>query len=248
MGLQYTVDKLDGLDEGVAAFYKEADGKYVLDVEGVVPESKFNEVNQKAVDNATEAVRRRKTVERITAKLGLDSADGLDEALDGLLNTKAKPNADHEAIIAQMKKQHGEELSAAKGQIKAIVGNAAKSELKAALAAARFHPEIVDDITVTAMSRVSVDDDGNVRIMSADGKPLAGSGAEGYATFADLAKELAAAKPSFLVDGGKGGGGKSPASGSGSSGSKTVTRSQFDTMSHAERADFSKQGGKVVDG
>lgn len=242
MGLQYTVDKLDGLDEGVAKLYKETDGKYTLDVEGVVSASEMNETRQKLVDATEEAARRRKANEKWQA-LGENP-----DAVRALLEAKNKPAADQEAIITQIKEQSAAAVAAEKAKIKALVGNAAKAELKSALVAAQFHPEIVDDITATAMSRVAIDDDGNVRIMSVEGKPLAGSGKEGYATYADLAKELAAAKPSFLVDGGKGGGGKPPASGSGSSGAKTITRSQFDAMGHAERADFSKQGGKVVDG
>ncbi len=242
MGLQYTVETLDGLDETVAKLYKEADGKYVMDVDGVVSASELTETKQKLVDATEEAVRRRKANEKWQA-LG-ESPDAVRE----LLESKSKPSADHEAIIDQLKKSSAEAIAAEKSKFKNVVSSAAKSELKAALAAAQFHPEIVDDITATAMSRVAVDDDGNVRIMSAEGKPLAGSGREGYATYADLAKELAAAKPSFLVDGGKGGGGKPPASKPDSSGAKTITRSQFDAMGHAERADFSKQGGKVVDG
>ena len=223
MTLKYQVESLEGIDETAQAFYKEAEGGkgYVLQVAGVVPESKFNEVNQKAVDAQEEARRRRATVERVTGKLGLETADGLDDALEALINKKpnGKPDADQEAVIQQIKdaaKAREAELS---GEVKKLKMGGAKDALKAAVLGANFHPEIADDITQTALGRVQLDDDGNLRIMSSNGGPLAGSGADGFATFADLANELAAAKPSFLVDGGKGGGGKPPASGGSGGGS-----------------------------
>lgn len=37
MGLKFEVDSLDGLDDGVKAMYKEHNGKYRLDVEGIDP-------------------------------------------------------------------------------------------------------------------------------------------------------------------------------------------------------------------
>jgi hypothetical protein len=249
MALKYQTETLEGLPEAVHDFYEQGENGYTLKVEGVVPESQFKEVNQKAVDNATEAQRRRKTVERVLSKLGLENADGLDDALDGLLNApKGKNDADQKAIVEQMREKYEGQLKEANGKLQSVLMRGAQSELKSAILAARFHPEIADDITATAMSRVQLDDSGNLRIMQADNSgPLGGSGPDGFATFADLAKELAAAKPSFLVDAGKGGGGKPPASGS-KGGAQTVTRSQFDAMSHADRATFSKSGGKVVDG
>lgn len=43
------------------------------------------------------------------------------------------------------------------------------------------------------------------------------------------------------------GGGGAPGSGGAQSASKTVTRAEFDGMSHPDRASFAKEGGKVVD-
>lgn len=62
----------------------------------------------------------------------------------------------------------------------------------------------------------------------------------------DLTGQIKTAYP-FLVDG-------SPASGGGATGSKggangtgkTITRGEFDNMSHAQRADYVKGGGKIV--
>lgn len=224
---KYNLESLEGVDEAHQGFYKEAEGGgFVLQVEGAVPQSKFNEVNQKMVDATTEAARRRKTNERIVGKLGLDDAGGLDDALDALIagqGNGGKNDSDHQAVIDQIRADAASESAALKGELANIRMEGAKSQLDAAVMAAGFHPEIIQEITALAISRVQLDESGKLRIMSKDNTPLAGSGVDGFATMADLASELAAAKPSFLVDQGKGGGGKPPASGGGSS----VPNSQF---------------------
>ncbi len=254
MTLKYTVESLEGIDEAAQAFYQEQEGGgYVLQVEGAVPKNQFEEVNQKAVDNATEAQRRRKTLERVTGKLGLENADGLDDALENLLskaqNPPKKDDKDQQAIIDQINSKAEEQVKAAQEKLTGYAKRSAEAEVKAAIAQAGFHPEAVDMVALQAMGRVQIDTDkGEWYIQKQDGSgPLAGSGPSGSATVNDLASELAAAMPSFLKDDGKGGGGKPPASGS-NDGAKSVTRSQFDAMSQAERADFSKSGGKVTDG
>lgn len=251
MTLKYQVENLDGLPEAVHDFYQKGDNGYTLQVEGVVPQSRFDEVNQKAVDNATEAQRRRKTVERVLGKLGLDDANGLDDALDGLLSKSkggGKDDAAQQAIIDQIKAQAQAREAELTGQLNSIRTEGAKSQFKAALMAEGFGEKVADMIAASNMARVQFDDAGKMRIMQTNGNPLAGSGADGFATIGDLSKELAAAMPELLTDKGKGGGGKPPASGPGNGGAQTVTRSQFDAMSQADRAAFSKSGGKVTDG
>lgn len=241
MTLKYSVETLDSLDEALHSFYKQTDDGFVLQVEGAVPETKFQEINQRLVDANEEAMRRRKAVEK-WRELG-ESPDAVRE----MLEAKGKPGKDQEEVVAQLKSQYEAETQALRGEITNMRMGAAKSQFTAQLAEVGFHPEVIADIAAGAMGRLNIDENGQVRILSADGKPLAGSGSDGYATLADLAKELAAAKPSFLVDRGTGGGGKPPAS-KGGDAAKTVTRSQFDGMSQYERSAFSKSGGKVVDG
>lgn len=237
MTLKFSVESLEGIEESLHSLYSEADGVFTLNVEGVVPEAKFTELNQKLVDANEEAMRRRKTVEK-WQKLG-ESPDAVRALLEG------KGAGDHEALIAQIKEQHSAEITGLRSEIQNMRLGSAKSQFAANLAEAGFHPEVIGDIAAGAASRLNIDENGQLRILSAEGKPLAGSGSDGYATLADLAKELAAAKPSFLVDKGVGGGGKPPASNGGEP-AKTVTRSQFDAMSQFERSAFSKSGGKVV--
>lgn len=52
----------------------------------------------------------------------------------------------------------------------------------------------------------------------------------------------------FLVDGSQAsGGGAEGGKGSGATGDKTTTRSEFEAMDHGKRAEFAKSGGKVTD-
>ena len=242
MAIEYTVTDLEGVDEALRPLYDaNDDGGYTLKVNGVVPKTQFDEVSQKALDATTEAQRRRKTVERITGTLGLENADGLDDKIAELMNGKGKATSDQQEIIDQIKEDAKKQVTEVNGKLEAVVMRSASSELKASLLEAGFHPEITDDIASTAMGRVSLDENGDVRIMKQDKSgPLAGSGAGGMATFADLAIELAAAKPSFLVDKGKGGGGKPPASG-GSPMSGTAKRSE---MNAKAKADYIAKNGQ----
>lgn len=245
MTLKLEIESLEGVDENIAALYQEKDGKYVLPVDGVVPKSDFEALNQKLVDANEENARRRRAVER-WKELGESP-----EAVKELLSGKMTPSDDQERIISEIKNQYEGKLTEANGRIQQMMQKNAMADLKSQLAQQNIIPQGLEPITLMAQSRIAFDENGNLRIMSADGsKPLAGSGADGYATVADLAKELAASDMGqlFVRDAGQSGGGKPPASQNGKTTLKTVTRSQFDSMSQRERAAFVKDGGKVVDG
>lgn len=221
MAIKYTLENLEGVDEAVKPLYKEAEsGGFVLDVEGAVGADRFAEVNQKAVDNATEAQRRRKTVERITSALGVEDAGDLDAAIEALKGAPKKAEkgaqADQEAIVSQLKADYESKLQAAQGEVTKMKMSAAKATLQSEMQAAGFPAKVAEMLSVSGMGRVNLDDSGQARVLSEAGTPQAGTGADGFATLGDLAKELAAAMPELLTDKGKGGGGKAPASGGGS--------------------------------
>lgn len=128
---------------------------------------------------------------------------------------------------------------------KMMQANAAAS-LRAELGKAGFIPEAIDDIAASALGRIGFDDDGSPKVMTAEGKPMIGSGADHGATLADLAKELAASKPYAVRDAGKGGGGKPPGSNGGTPGN-TISRSDFDALSPAAKAEHVRAGGAITD-
>lgn len=154
---------------------------------------------------------------------------------------------DAQAKLDAMARDYEGKLTGANDRINKMMQRSAQSDLKAELAKAGFIAEAIDDIASTAMSRLQFNEDGTPKVLTSDGKPMIGSGADHGATLADLAKELAASKPYAVRDSGKGGGGKPAGSQGGTPEQKTVTRAQWDQMGHGDRATHSKQGGKVVD-
>ena len=165
------------------------------------------------------------------------------------LTDKAKGSGkgadDAQAKLDAMAADYEGKLTGANDRISKMMQRGASSDLKAELAKAGFIAESIDDIASSAMGRLQFHEDGSAKIMTSDGKPMIGSGADHGATLADLAKELAASKPYAVRDGGKGGGGKPPASTGGTPDKPTVTRAQFDAMSQGERANHSKSGGGI---
>ena len=241
--LKSTLKTLEGVDDAIKPFYKEAGDGFTLQVSGMVAQSDMDTLKQGLVD-AKEAFTELKTKNaNVTEKL-VRKEKALATALEG---GKGGNEEAHAAIIAQIKADHATEIEGANGTIKTLRMDGVSSSFKSALGEAGFHPEVIGDIAAGASGRISLDAEGKQRILNAQGNPLAGSGGDGYATLGDLAKELAAAKPNFLVDAGKGGGGKPPASQSGNTSQKTVPREQFNQMGQSERSAFIKEGGRPVD-
>jgi len=151
---------------------------------------------------------------------------------------------DAQAKLDAMAADYDAKLGDRDKRLTAMMHRYAGAEMKAELAKAGFIPEAIEDIAATAMARLQFNEDGTPKVMTSDGKPMIGSGADHGATLADLAKELAAAKPYAVRDGGKPGGGKQPGANGGTP-PKTATRAEWDNMDHVARAAFIKDGGRV---
>lgn len=167
------------------------------------------------------------------------------------LTEKAKGNGkgadDAQAKLDAMSQDYEGKLTARDDRINKMMTRGAQSDLKAELAKAGFVAEAIDDIAFTAMNRLQFNEDGSPKVLTHDGKPMIGNGADHGATLADLAKELAAAKPYAVRSEMLNGGGKPAGSQGGKPDAITVTRTQFDAMSQIERSEHSKSGGKVKD-
>ena len=128
------------------------------------------------------------------------------------LTEKAKGSGkgaeDAQAKLDAMEAKYTSELSARDERFNKMLQRSAAAEMKVELANAGFISEAIDDIATSAMARLQFNEDGTPKVLTSDGKPMIGSGADHGATLADLAKELAEAKPYAVRDAGKGGGGK----------------------------------------
>lgn len=242
MTLKFQLDKLDGLDAAVSALYKKSGDGYVLDVEGAVPQAEADELRGKLMEANEESRRRRKAVEK-WEKLGKTP-----EEVQERIESAGKGDADHEKIVNDLKSQHDAERAEDRKTLDRVVRDSAVKDLKVALAEANVVPEGLDILGSFGSQRIKVETDGKIRIMSTEGEtPMAGSGKDGYATVADLAKELAAATPHLVKADAAGGGGKAPASGSGKQPEKTITRAEFDQLSPTQQRETALSGVTVVD-
>ena len=152
---------------------------------------------------------------------------------------------DAQAKLDAMKADYEGKLSDAQTRISKMHQRGASSDLKAELAKAGFIAEAIDDVANSSMMRIQFHEDGSAKIMTSDGKPMIGSGADHGATLADLAKELAASKPYAVRDAGRGGGGKPAGSTGGKPNQITITRAQFDALSPPDRTTFLRSGGSI---
>lgn len=168
-------------------------------------------------------------------------------ALEEKAKGTGKGSEDAQAKLDAMKSDYEAKIAERDGRFQNLMTDRAKSDLKAELAKAGVVPEGLDMLATFAAQRIRFNDDGSPKVVTADGKPMIGSGADHGATLSDLAKELAGSMPYLVKDGGAGGSGKQPGSSGGTPEGKTVTRAQWDAMPHSDRAAHSKSGGKVID-
>ena len=156
-----------------------------------------------------------------------------------------KGGEEAQAKLDAMKADYDGKLSERDTRLTSLMRDNASEKLRVELAKAGFIAEAIDDIAMTAMGRLQFGDDGKPKVMTADGKPMIGSGADHGATLADLAKELAASKPYAVQDGGKGGSGKLP--GSGGTPKAKITAADFAALPPRERAAAIASGAIVTD-
>lgn len=240
--MKIQIDDVSGLPDALKTLVVTEGETTTLDLTQVASAEELNKFKSKAIKAEGEAIDRRKALEAWKA-LG-ETPD----AVKALLEAKPKGDPNHDAIVARMKEEHAAELAGRDEKFNALTRKNAQAEVKAELAKAGFVPEALDVFSASAMARIKYDDAGAPQVLTADlSGPMVGNGSNGGATIADLAADLAKASPFAVKADLKGGGGTSQNGQGGKPGAKTVSRAAFDGMSHAERAEFSKGGGKVVD-
>lgn len=236
--MEITLDAIDGLPENLKPLAAQADGKFKLDLSKVMPAEDLSGLRsalQKERENAG-----------AYSKLG--KPDEISKRISDLEAAAAKGGKGGEEAqekLDALKKDYEGKLADRDTRLTSLMRRQANAELRAELAKAGVIPEGLDILATFAASRIQFNDDGSPKVLTADGKPMIGSGADHGATLSDLAKELAKTIPHLVADGGKGGGGKPPSNGG--TPQKTVTRAEFDAMSQADRAAHAKSGGKVTD-
>ncbi len=238
--MEIELPDVSGLPDALKSIVADKNGKPVLDLTKVMP---FEDVS-----GLKSALQKERENVEAWRKFGSpkDVADKIAE-LEEKASKGGRVGEDAQAKLDAMKAEHEAKVAEMNGRFSKVLQATAMAELKAEMAKVGFIPEALDDIALTAMGRIQFNDDGSRRIVTADGKPMLGTGADHGATLADLAKEMAMTKSYAVKDSGVGGGGKPPGSNGGKPDGKTVTREQWDAMSDGERMTFAKTGGKVTD-
>lgn len=233
--MEIELSDISGLPETHKALAVEADGKFKLDLTKFAPVAEVETFKAKALTAQNEAIDRRKALKAWEA-LGASPDE---------VQAKLAKGADP-AIIEQMRQQMAEKESGYTAKLTKIMGERAMSDLKAELARNNVVPEGLDLLANFGASRIKFDEDGNIRVMAADGvTPMVGAGANGGATLSDLAKQLAASIPHLVKDGGAGGSGKQP--GSGGTPAKTMKRAEFLALPATQQAALVKDGVTPID-
>ena len=246
MTLQLTIDTLDGVPEPLREFYEEKDGKFVLKVEGIEDTSGLKSALQKEREAAKEAKKYK--------DLGLtpDQIAELKQAADKADEDKARAAGEWDTLRQKLADNHAAELKKRDDRIAALEASehsaVVKTGLMTALAEAGATEEGLALLPDQLKNRAKIEDDNGERvlkILDADGTTMIGKDGRD-ATFTDLVAKVTDKFPSLFKATVKPGSGKQPGgNGAGSTG-RTVTRSQFASMSQAERKQHALDGGSVV--
>ncbi len=240
MGLKYQLDSLDELDEATAALYKQDGDKYVLDVEGVPDPTGGEDVD---------GLKKKRDELQDEAKKAKKERDELRKQMEEQNREGARNNGDIEAL----EKSYQEKLEAKEKELEqtqqkyqgAIQDMTVNSEAQRMAQELAVDGESANVLIPHIKQRLSVEErDGEFRtvVLDNEGKPSASK--------PDELKSEIAENPAFkrVVAGSKATGGGADGGGQGGGAAqKTVTRSQWDQMGHAERAALAKEGGKVTD-
>lgn len=254
MPLKAVVEDINAVEEPQRAFYKEADGKFVLDVE---PVKGFSLEDVDGLKSALGATRR----ERDEAKTALKAFEDLDPAkardalkqLEEFSKIDPEKEADKiaakkvEALKAQMIEQHTTEKKQLEGKLttfqKAALKLGVTDRIGKALdkAGALADSRPVLEAYLSQYVKSGFDENANLRIDIVDdaGNPRIKNAAGDAMTIEDLAEELRTKMPSnFQASGRTGSGAKSTSPGSGPD-----TKKKRSEMTNAEKGKYIKDHG-----
>jgi len=230
--LKLETDSLDSIDEPLRGLYEEKEGKFRLKVDGLPNDEGLKKKNQELLDELKGFKRTQKEK---------------DEQLERERQELMAKNGDVESLrksyedkFGKITSEFGEKEKSYQQQLQRLTVGQAATTLAAELAIpgsaavllphvqARLSMEIRDGVPVTV-------------VIGKDGKPSA-------LTIDDLKSELAA-EPAFapIIAASKAaGGGASGGGNGGGAAKKTVTRSQFDSMTPSAKSEYVKSGGTIT--
>lgn len=230
--LKLEADTLDAIDEPLRSLYEEKNGKYRLKVEGVEDTEGLKKKNSELMDELKGFKRSQKEKEEQAAREReeLLAKSGDVEALRKSYDEKMTKITTDYSTREQNYQQQLQKLTVGQTATTLAAELAIPGSAPVLLPhiQARLSMEIRDGVPVTV-------------VIGQDGKPSA-------LTIDDLKSELSA-NPAFapIIAASKAAGGGASGSGNGGGAAKkAVTRSQFDAMNPAQRAEHIKSGGTIT--
>jgi len=224
MALKAILDSLDGVDDAVKGFYAEADGRFVLAVDGAD--------NLPDVANLRNAYSRTKDDrERVKAEAQA-MKDRIKELEKGAPDTAAV-----QAKLTQLQEQLAAKEAEAKEFQTKYMGVTRDQALASALQSAGINdPTFLKASKAMLSGMVKLGDDGTAYVETENSM--------GPKVLSDFVKGWAASEGKAFVTPPAGGGAKGNGGGTNA---KTMTRADFDGLAPGARSEFVRSGGTVTE-
>lgn len=252
--LKASLKSLDGVDDAIAAHYREKDGIFILDVDPVEGwaledvnglKSALSRQTQRA-DEATESLKAFEGLDPKVAREAIKAAEKFKD-LDPEKDAEKIANEKFEAAKAQLVEHHQSELAARDARIakseKEIDGLTRHSSALAAIEKADGIPQgLMPEVLKRTRNKTRDDGTRVIEVLDAHGQPLYASGGQN-ATLDDLLAELKKSDDwAFAFKGtGHSGSGAPPQNGSG--GPPRPTTKKASEMSTDEKSAFIAEHG-----
>lgn len=255
MGLKALLDSLDDVQDELKDHYKQDGDRFVLDIDGIDDHPKVRGVITANKANKDKRDQLKSELDGLKARL-----DGLPEDFDASVYQELRQAAEGKGgtpteeqleearakIRKKLETDFGKERAGLEDRLSKLNGTLHRMTIDRGLADAmdqaqidpRHKAKLLPYFKTAAKIVVEESDDGFSAKFDTDmGQVSLGDYVREWATSDD--GKIYVAKPT----------GPSPKGGAGGhGGNKTITRSQFDAMGHAERSQAAKDGFKVVDG
>lgn len=222
--LKAVLETLEGVDDAVKPFYSEADGRFVLAVEGVDDHPEV--ANLRNAYARTKEDREKVKGEAATLKAQIEE-----------LKKGAPDTAATQAKLAQLQEQlEAANAKAGEWQGKFVSVTRDQSLAQALQAAGIVNPTFVKAATTMLAGQVKLGDDGTAYVETGMGPKV----------LADYVKSWAASEGKDFVAPPSGGGAGGSKGGNGP-GAKTMSRADFDAMAPDAKIKAAREGVKLTD-
>jgi hypothetical protein len=168
MELKYKLPNLDGLDDNVKGLYKESDGEYVLNIEGLPTPSADDDNEKRLKEIEAMAKKNKELLDEV--KKNKEAKRALEEAKRKEEEERLKQSGDHEALA----KSYQEKLAERDAQIKEMIdkNNATMIDNTVKTLASKLcDGSNVSLIEPHIRKRLGLDEKGELRVLDSSGQP-----------------------------------------------------------------------------